>query len=108
MLDIILPDDVFKRAEVNELIEILQNDLMPDEELQMVKNYMLGRFQKSTDGPFSWSDAFVGIRKYGLDYDYYLNFFEVVKSMTPEELRLIARKYLAKEDLFEIVVGKKA
>lgn len=97
-------------AALNEIykeLEILQNDLVGQEELDTVKNYMIGRFQSNTDGPFAWADAFTSINKHGLTYDYYRNFFKTVKEMTPEEVRSIAQKYLKKEDLIELVVGKK-
>lgn len=94
-------------SEIYKEIEILQNDLVDLDELNTVKNYMIGRFQSNTDGPFAWADAFTSIEKHGLSYDYYRNFFRVVKEMTPEEVRSIAQKYLQKEDLLELVVGKK-
>ena len=53
------------------------------------------------------ADAFVGIHLYGLAYDYYTKFFETTRNITSEDIQSAARKYLKKEDLLELVVGKK-
>lgn len=94
-------------TEIYKEIELLQTELVGKEELDTVKSYMIGRFQNNTDGPFAWADAFVAINKHGLTYDYYRDFFQVVNEITPEEIRSIAQKYFQKEDLVELVVGKK-
>lgn len=100
--------DVTQKAldEIYKEIEILQNDLVSEEELETVRNYMLGQFLRSVEGPFSLSDKFRGIWEFGLGYDYYDRYFEAVKSARPEELRELARQYLKREDLLELVVGK--
>ncbi len=94
-------------TEIYKELEILQNELVGQEELDIVKNYMIGRFQSNTDGPFAWADAFTAINKHGLDYGYYRDFFKTVKDITPEDIRTMAQKYLRKEDLIELVVGKR-
>jgi zinc protease len=100
--------DVTQKAldEIYSEIEILQNDLVDGEELQTVKNYMLGQFLRTVEGPFALSDKFRGIWEFGLGYDYYDRYFEAVKSATPAELRDLACKYLKRSDLLELVVGR--
>ena len=100
--------DVTKDAlkEVYKEIEILQNDLVSSEELETVKNYILGQFLRSVEGPFSLADKFKGIWEFGLDYSYYDNYFNAVKSVTSQQIRDLAGKYLQKKDIIELVVGK--
>jgi zinc protease len=87
-------------------IKRLREDLIPDDELQIVKNYLLGVFLRSADGPFALSAKFKSIWQYGLNYDYYQNYIQAVKGCTAIELRDLANKYLREEDLIELVVGK--
>jgi predicted Zn-dependent peptidase len=101
--------DVTKDAlkEVYKEIDILQNDLVSDDELETVKNYILGQFLRSVEGPFSLADKFRGVWEFGLDYSYYDNYFNAVKSVTSQQIRDLAGKYLQKKDIIELVVGKK-
>ncbi|POY35258.1 insulinase family protein [Solitalea longa] len=93
-------------TEIYKEIDILKNNPIPEEELSLVRNYMLGSFLGSLENAFSHADKFKGILFYGLDYDYYDNFFETVKTVTPQHLQELANKYLA-DDFLEVVVGKK-
>jgi predicted Zn-dependent peptidase len=101
--------DVTKNAlqEIYKEIDILQNDLVSEEELETVKNYILGQFLRSVEGPFALADKFRGIWEFGLNYSYYDNYFNAVKSVTSQQIRELAGKYLQKSDMIELVVGKK-
>ena len=100
--------DVTKQTleEIYKEIAILRKDLVSSNELETVRNYILGHFLRSVDGPFSLADKFKGIWEFGLDYSYFDNYFAAVKTVTPKELRDLANKYLKEEDLIECVVGK--
>ncbi len=84
----------------------LRTELIPEEELQLVKNYILGTFLRSIDGPFELADKFKGIVTYGLGYDYYHKFINTIKTITSEELRDLANKHLQEDSMIEVVVGK--
>ncbi len=88
-------------------LERLRTDLVPAQELETVRNYILGNFLRSVDGPFSLAEKFRSIWEYGLDYSYFENYFTAVKTVTPQQLREIANKYLQRDTLLECVVGKK-
>ena len=85
----------------------VQTELISENELSLVRNYMLGTFLRSIDGPFALADRFKGIYFHGLGYDYYDRYVETIKSITPQQLQHLANKYLKKEDFIELVVGKK-
>lgn len=86
-------------------IEKLQHELVGDDELELVRNYLIGVFLRSTDGPFAIGDRLKGILGYGLGYEYYDRYVKTIRTITPEQLRDLARRYLQKEDLIELVVG---
>ncbi len=77
-------------------------------ELETVRNYILGQFQRSVDGPFSLADKFRNISDYGLGYDFYDHYFDVVSNVTPATLQDLANKYLQEEDLLICIAGKRA
>lgn len=93
--------------EIYKEIDSMQNVLVEDGELETVKNYILGQFLRSVEGPFALADKFRGLWEFGLDYSYYENYFNAVKSVTSQQIRDLAGKYLQKTDLIELVVGKK-
>lgn len=94
-------------TEIYKEIEILKNELVGEEELTLVKNYMLGSMLGSLENVFSHADKFKNIHFFGLGYDYYENYIAKVKAITAEDIKLLASKYLNKEDFTEVVVGKK-
>jgi predicted Zn-dependent peptidase len=88
-------------------LERMRNEKVSESELSLVRNYMLGTFLRSVDGPFALADRFKGIYFAGLGYDYYDQFMEAIRTITPEEIMRLANKYLQKDEMVELVVGKK-
>lgn len=93
--------------EIYKEIELLKTELVGEEELTLVKNYMLGSMLGSLENIFSHADKFKNLHFFGLDYDYYDRYINKVKSITAEEIRDLANKYLTTEEFTEVVVGKK-
>lgn len=101
--------DVSEKA-VNEIyfeIKKLREELVSEKELQLVKNYILGEFVRMFDGPFSLLDSFKSILNYNLSYDYYGNFIDTVKIISPSQVMSLANQYMQQDDFYEITVGKK-
>ncbi|WP_316800833.1 pitrilysin family protein [Pedobacter frigidisoli] len=94
-------------TEIYKEIDLLKNELVGEEELNLVKNYMLGSMLGSLENVFSHADKFKNIYFAGLDYDYYSRYIQTVKSITAEEIKTLANKYLGTEDFVEVVIGKK-
>jgi predicted Zn-dependent peptidase len=101
--------DVTNQAltEIYKEIALLRDELVADEELELVKNYLTGTFLRSIDGAFSLAQKFTGVYFYNLGYDYYTKYIDTLKNITPENIKDFACKYLQEEDLYELVVGKK-
>lgn len=98
--------DVTKSAltEIYKEIALLQTEKISDEELNLVRNYLMGKILKSCDGPFNMAEMFENVYFYGLDYDFYNQYIQKIKTITPNDLMNLAKKYLV--DLKETVVGK--
>ncbi len=101
--------DVCKNAihEIYFEMDRLRNELIPDDELQLVKNYLLGTFLRSVDGPFAMADRFKGILEYDLSYDYFDKYIATIKAITASQLRDLASTYFDKDSMIELIVGKK-
>jgi predicted Zn-dependent peptidase len=85
----------------------LREELITKDELQLVKNYLLGTFLRSVDGPFAMAERFKGILQYNLGYDYFDKYIATIKAVSASELRDLANKYFDKNSMIELVVGKK-
>lgn len=85
----------------------LMTELVPEEELQLVKNYLKGAFIGSIENVFSHADKFKSIRLYNLDYDYYTQYFDLIDKVNSERLLQLAKEYFQRNTLTEVVIGKK-
>jgi zinc protease len=94
-------DEIYKE------LKRLREELVDANELETVRNYTLGHFLRSVDGPFALADKFKSIWEFGLDYSFFDHYFKSVKEVTPKDLRDLANRYLRDEDMLECVVGKK-
>ena len=82
--------------------EKLQREPIPLEELEMVKNYMMGELLRNFDGPFSTADIYRTLREYDLDFGFYQNMIDYIRTVRPEDLLKTARQYLD-PDTFSVV-----
>ncbi|MBC8005027.1 MAG: insulinase family protein, partial [Verrucomicrobia bacterium] len=85
----------------------LQTELVPEDELETVKSYLLGEFLRDFDGPFALAGSFKAINDYGLDYTFYDDYLKVLRSVTSEEILRLAQQYLSMEDFYIVVAGTK-
>ncbi len=101
--------DVSSKAvkEIYKELKRLKQEIIPDKELNLVRNYILGNFLRSIDGPFAIADKFIDVLNYQLDYNYYFKYFDVIKNISAEKLKQLAEKYLDNDNMFELIVGKK-
>ena len=94
-------------GEVYREIDRLHEEQVSDEELTMVKNYMLGDLCRTYESVFSLSDAWIFLQTSGLPASFFEETLRAIKSVTPEDIHRLARTYLCKEKLKEVVSGKK-
>ena len=90
--------------EVYHEMEVLRNEPATEDELLLVKNYLLGGLLGDLDGPFSILQRWRTLILNGFDEDYFNNNINIYKTVTAKELQLLAQKYFTKEDFYEVVV----
>ena len=86
----------------------LREEPIGKQELETVRNYILGQFQRSVDGPFALADKYRNIADYGLGYAFYDRYFDIVSTVTPKQLQDLANTYLREEDMLICIAGKRA
>jgi predicted Zn-dependent peptidase len=91
--------------EIYHEIEVLQQELVPDAELDMVKNYLLGTFLMNLDGPFNAMDIYKSLVYNDLPKDYFQRLVETVRYISAEEIRNLAQQHLQRDSLWQVVVG---
>jgi predicted Zn-dependent peptidase len=83
----------------------LREELISDEELSLVKNYIMGQILKSADGPFAQASLLKNMHIQGVGFEFYDSYQTILNDLDAKALQSLANKYLKEEDLCEIVVG---
>lgn len=96
-------EDTIKQVFIE--MDRMSNELVPESELFMIKNYFLGELTRSQDGPFSLAEAARNLWIYNLPHDYYHQVAKTVQDITAEEIRELSNKYLRKEEFTTVVCG---
>ncbi|MEN0052837.1 MAG: pitrilysin family protein [Mucilaginibacter sp.] len=93
-------------TEIEKEINLLKTELIPDEELSLVRNFMLGSLLGSLENVFSHADKFKNIHFAGLGYDYYDKYTSTIKTITADKLKELANKYWNFDQFYKVIVGK--
>lgn len=91
-------------AEVYKEMQDLREELVDEEELLLVRNYMMGGLLGDLDGPFQIISRWKNIILNSLGEDYFYRSIDTIKNVSAEELRELAQKYLRPEEFYELVV----
>lgn len=82
----------------------LREEPVNEEELLLVKNYMMGLNLGYIDGPFKIISRWESLILNDLDEDYFYDTLKTIKDVTSKELQELSNKYLQKEDFYELLV----
>ena len=91
-------DEVYKE------MELLRKEPINEEELLLVKNYMMGLNLGYIDGPFQIISRWKSLILNKLDVNYFYDSIRVIKEVTSKELLELSNKYLVPEEFFELLV----
>ncbi|MBR5240784.1 MAG: insulinase family protein [Muribaculaceae bacterium] len=92
--------------EVKNEIEKIKTSLIPEDELQILKGFLLGDFARMFDNAFTLADNFIAVLTNDVPMNYYDVRIEHIKKATPEILLQTAQMYLPKfEDMTIVVAG---
>jgi len=93
--------------EIKKEIYKLQTELVGEEELQTVKNFMAGEFAGSLNTAFEVADRRKILLLDGLPSDFFNRYIDQIHATTSEDILEMAKTYLNPDDMLEVVVGGK-
>jgi predicted Zn-dependent peptidase len=91
-------------AEVYKEMQLLQEELVGEDELLLVRNYLIGTILGDLEGPFQIMGRWKNLVLNNLDENYFYESIKTIKAISAEELRELAKKYLVPGDFYELVV----
>lgn len=91
--------------EVQKELETLCSIQMDQNELNLVKNYLLGQMLKSADGPYAMMDLFLSVDAYSLDMDFYNQYIERIHQIDINQIKLISQKHLQWDTMSVVTAG---
>ena len=91
--------------EVYKEIDLLKNVPIDPSEREVIRNYMIGNLLSSFSSPFDLMTRFKNVHHHGLDYNFYEEQLDFIRSFTAEEMIRVGNKYFKKENILEVIVG---
>jgi predicted Zn-dependent peptidase len=92
-------------AEVRREIDRLQSEKMAEEELEIGKNYLLGRIISELETPAQVADTLRYYLSMGLTIEDMYTGFRQMQELTTEDIMALSRQYYHPELLLEVVAG---
>jgi predicted Zn-dependent peptidase len=84
----------------------MRTETVPEDELNMVRNYMMGNFGRSLESPSTVASFAINTARYNLPKDYYSTYLARLAALTPADVQLTAQKYIRPDNSYLLVVGK--
>lgn len=91
-------------AEIYKEMQLLREEPIPEDELTLVRSYMIGGILGDLDGPFHIIAKWKNIILNNLDASYFYDSVDIIKTIRAEELQELANKYLDPERFYELIV----
>lgn len=85
-------------------MKILREELVDEDELHLVRNFMMGTIMGDLDGPFQIIARWKNYILNGLNEEFFYTSINTIKTITAEEIQALAQKYLNPEDFYELTV----
>jgi zinc protease len=96
-------EEVFE--EIDKEIKLLRTVLADSEEIEILRNYLIGQLFSKFSSPFDLIEQFKGVYYSGLDFSFYENRFNYLKKFTAKDLLNIGERYFSSADRVKVRVG---
>ncbi len=87
--------------EINKLV----NKPISSDELEVVRNYMIGQMLSRFSSSFDTMDRFRSVHHSGLDFTYYFKKLSFLKSFQAHDIQKLGETYYKNKSLVEVIVG---
>ena len=91
--------------EVYREIERLIMEPVEMDEIELVRNYIMGELCREYEGQSAKSEVFINAWLSGADFDSVNRYIDEIKSVTPADLQRLAREYFHRDGMIEVVAG---
>lgn len=98
-------EDVVKQ--IYHEIELLQTEKVSEDELNKVKNYMIGELCRNYESAFAVADAWMFTFTSKVPDSYFKSSLEGILNTSAEDIIYLANTYLSKDKFKEVIVGPK-
>jgi len=98
----------FRKETIREILKEMQRlrtEPIPEEELEIVKNYICGKFVKSLKTPLEVAGKYRSVYFYGLSPDYFSAYISQINAVTSDQLLELAQQYFQEEECLQVLVG---
>ena len=92
--------------EVCKEMQRLRTELVPQDELDVVRQVLVGDFMRSIDGVFELAERYNALVSKNMDETFTRNFFHAIETVTPEQLRALAEQLRDPDDMLQIIAGQ--
>ena len=92
-------------SEIELELRRLREEPIPAEELETVKNYLLGKFANELSTVFEQCDKYKNQIFLGLPADYYTQFVQQTEAVDAETLQALAQQYLGAAAMQVVTAG---
>lgn len=92
-------------AEIRNELEALINTPVGEEELHVLKSYLMGSLLMSLDGAMNISEVVKNSVIHGLPLTYFEELVSSIREITPEQLQALASEHLQPHQLITVVAG---
>lgn len=91
-----------------EMKGLADSEPVTDEELELAQNTISGGFARSLESPQTVASFAINTARYDLPQDYYATYVQKIQSVTKEDVKTVAEKYVLPDQSYITVVGKGA
>jgi len=91
--------------EIYHEIEVLTEVEIDADELEVVRNYLIGQMLKQFSTSFDLIDRFQAVHHSGMDFEYYAQKLAYLKKFTAEDIIVVGQKYFSNPPFIEVIVG---
>jgi predicted Zn-dependent peptidase len=86
-------------------IKKMRDELVTEDELQNIKNFITGNFPLQLETPNAIASKLINLKLYDIEDDYYNTYLSKVNAITREEIKESAEKYLHPDNLVISIAG---
>lgn len=84
----------------------IRTEPVPDDELNMVRNFMMGNFGRALENPATVANFAISTARYNLPKDYYATYLTRLSALTASDVQMAAQKYIRPDNAYILCVGK--